>query len=125
MKKVLSVLGLIAILSMTTPAFAAPGGHGGPGGPGGPHHGGNRIHAGAHHRHHVAPPRHHHGGMTIHAGGHHHPRHSHWYGYRSSYWGSPWCDYRLGWCDPCYYGPCRPHAGVYLPVGGAGVSIRF
>ena len=125
MKKVLSILGLIAILGMSAPAFAAPGGHG-PGGHGGhgPHGGGgHRIHAGAHHRPHIAPPRHHHGGMVIHSG-YHHPRHSHWHGYRTGYWGSPWCDYRLGWYDPYCY-PYRPLAGVYFPVGGAGVSIRF
>mgnify|MGYP003295681469 CR=1 FL=1 len=59
MKKVLSVLGLIAILGITSPAMAPPGHHG-PGGHG-PHGGGHRIHAGAHHRPHIAPPhRHHH-----------------------------------------------------------------
>ena len=121
MKKVLSVLGLIAILSMTSPAMAAPHGHGGPGGHG-PHHGGHRIHAGAHHRPHMAP-RHHHGGGMVYVG--HHPRHSHWHGYRTGYWGSPWCNYRLGLCDPYLYPPCRPHAGIHFPVGGAGVSIRF
>ena len=119
MKKVLSVLGLIAILSMTTPAMAAPGGphgHGGPGGPGGPHGprhgGGHHISAGHHHRHHVRP----HGGFTIHTG---YPRHSHWVGYRSGYWGGPHCNYRLGWCDPCY-----PPYG-YVPYGGTSFSIRF
>ena len=121
MKKVLSVLGLIAILSMTTPVMAAPGGHG-HGGPRGHHGGGHRIHAGAHHRPHMAPHHrhHHHGGVMIHTG--HYPRHSYWHGYRHGYWGSHWCDYRLGFCDPYCY---RPHAGIYLPVAGAGVSIRF
>ena len=127
MKKVLSVLGLIAILGITSPAMAAPGHHG-PGGHG-PHGGGHRIHAGAHHRPHIAPPhRHHHhhyghGGIMIHSG--HHPRHSYRYGHGFGYWGSHWCDYRLGYCDPYFYGPYRPHAGVYLPLGSAGVSIRF
>ena len=79
MKKVLSILGLVAILGLTTPAFAAP--HGGPGGPHGG--GGHRIHAGAHHRPHMAPS-HHHGGVRVYTS-HHHPRHSHWYGYRTSY----------------------------------------
>ena len=106
MKKVLSVLGLIAILSMSTPAFAAPGGHGGPKGHG---PGGHRIHAGAHHRYHIAP-RHHHGGVTIHTG----------YS-RSTCWGQPWCDYRLGYCDSYYY----PSPRVYVPMGGASFSIRF
>ena len=127
MKKILSILGLIAVLGITTPAFAAPSGHGGPGHHGGgPHGGGHRIHAGAHHRPHMAPrhahyPRHH-GGVMIHSG---YPRHSHWHGYRHGYWGSSWCDYRLGWCDSYYYPPCRPHAGVYFPLGSAGVSVRF
>ena len=115
MKKVLSVLGLIAILGLTSPAFAAPhgpGSHGGPGG-GGPHGGGHRIHAGAHHRPHIAP-RHHHGGMVIHAG---YPRHSYRYGYRHGYWRNPWCDYRLGWGDP--------YCSYYYPMGGASFSIRF
>ena len=118
MKKTLSVLGLIAILTMSPPAFAAPGGPGGPGGhgPGG----GHKIQAGTHHRPHMAPR--HHGGITVHTG--HHPRHHHWYGYRTGYWGSPWCDYRLGWCDP-YYPPYSPYAGVYVPMGGASFSVRF
>jgi len=114
MKKILSVLGLIAVLGMTTPAMAGPGGHGGPGGHAGhgPHGGGHRIHAGAHHRPHVAP-RHYHGGFTIHTG---YPRHSYWRSYGTRYWGSPWCDYRLGWCDP-YWGP--------VPYTGTSFSIRF
>lgn len=111
MKKILSILGLIAILSTTTPVLAAPGGpgHGGPGGPrpGGGHH----ISAGHHHRPHVRP----HGSFAIHTG---HPRHSHWVGYRSGYWRTPYCDYRLGWCDP-YYPPYG------YPYGGASFSIRF
>ena len=62
------------------------------------------------------------GGVMIHSG--HHPRHSYRYGYGYGYWRSPWCDYRLGWCDPYYY-PYRPHAGVYVPMGDVGLSIRF
>ncbi len=122
MKKIFSVLSLVAVLSLATPAFAAP--HGGPMGP---EMGGRPpIHAGAHHRPNIAPPppHGHHGGVRIHAG---YPRHRHWGGYRTGYWGSNWCDYRLGWCEPCPPPPppCVPHAGVYFPVGGAGVSIRF
>ena len=117
MKKVLSVLSLIAILGMSSPAFAAPGGPGGPG-PGGPR-GGHSIHAGAHHRPHMAPRHHHHNGVRIYTG--YHPRHSHWYGYRGSYWGSPYCNYRLGWCDPYYY----PGIGVHVPVGGASFAVHF
>ena len=120
MKKVLSVLSLIAVLSLTSPAFAGP--HGGPGGPGGhgPHGGGgHRIHAGAHHRPHMAPRHHHHhGGVRVYTG--HYPRHSYWYGYRAGYWGSPWCDYRLG-CYPYHY----PGFGVHIPMGGASFSVRF
>lgn len=118
MKKVLSVLGLIAVLSMTTPAFAAPGGPGGPGGHGGPHGGGHRIHAGAHHKPHIAPR--HHGGAVVRVG--HHPRHSYWHGYRTGYWGSPWCDYRLGCCPYPYV---YPGVGVHVPMGGASFSLHF
>ena len=120
MKKLLSAIGLIAILGMTSPVLAAPGGHGGPvghgpGGPRGPHGGGHHhISAGHHHRHHVRP----HGGFTVHAG---HPRHHYWYGYRSGYWGGPYCNYRLGWCDPYLY----PGIGVHVPMGGASFSLRF
>ena len=114
MKKILSVLSLIAILGVTTPAFAGPGGpHGGP--HGGPRHGGGHHHiqAGHHHHpgHHIRP----HGGISIHAG---HPRHSYWGGFRGGYWRSPYCDYRLGWCDS-YYSP------YIVPYNGASFSIRF
>ena len=120
MKKVLSVLSLIAVLGLTSPAFAGP--HGGPGGPGGhgPHGGGgHRIHAGAHHRPQMAPRHHHHhGGVRVYTG--HYPRHSYWYGYRAGYWGSPWCDYRLG-CYPYHY----PGFGVHIPMGGASFAVHF
>ena len=113
MKKALSVLGLLAILSMSSPVLAAPGGPGGPGGHGRPGHGGGHyISAGHHQRHNVRP----HGSFTIHTG---HPRHSHWVGYRSGYWGGPYCNHRLGWYDPC----CPPYG--YIPYGGANFSIRF
>ena len=110
MKKVLSVLAMIAILGIMTPAMAAP------------HHGG--MHGGAVHgvhRGHPAPPPssihygHAHSGITIYGT---YPRHSYRYGYRSCYWDDPWCDYRLGWYGGAY---CRP----YVPVGGFGVNIRF
>ena len=119
MKKILSVLSLIAILGLTTPAFAAPGGHGGPGGPhhghGGPRHGGgHHISTGHHHRGHVRP----HGGFTVHAG---YPRHGHWSRCRSSYWYGPYCNPRLGWCDPYY----PPYGDYIVPYGGASFSIRF
>ena len=118
MKKILSVLGLFAILTMTTPVMAAPGGHGGPGG----HHsaprhhgGGHHISAGPHHGggHHMRP----HGGVIIHSG---YPRHRYWSGYRTGYWGGTWCNPRLGWYTDCYYPP-----PTYMPLPGASFSIRF
>lgn len=131
MKKILSVLSLIAILGFATPAMATPhGGSGGPGVPSGPgmhNGGGQRVHAGAPHGSHFAPPhRHHGGGGIVYAG---HPRRGYWSAYRAGYWGNYWCDYRLGWCEP-YLIPTPPptygpHAGVYFPVGGAGVAIHF
>jgi len=121
MKKILSLLGLIAILGMTTPAFAAPGGPGGHGG----HHGAPR-HGGGHH---IAPPHHHggghhmghhHGGVSFHVGS---PRHRHWGSYGVGYWGSPWYNPRLGWYTDYYYPPATyTH---YVPVHGASFSIRF
>ena len=113
MKKVLSILALIAVIGLSTPVEAAPGG--GPGGPRGG--GGQRVHAGAHHGPHMAP-KHHHGGAIVHVG--HTPRHGHWHGYRTSYWGSTWCDYRLGCCPYPY-----PGIGVHIPVGGASFAVRF
>ena len=118
MKKVLSILSLIAILGLSTPAFAAPGGpnghHPGPGMHGGP--GGHRVHAGpSHGGHHMRP----HGGVTVHAG--HHPRHRSWHGHRFGYWSYPYCDYRLGCCNPFY----PPGVGVHIPMGGASFSLRF
>lgn len=114
MKKTLSILSLIAILSMTAPAFAAPHGPGGHGPHGG---GGHRIHAGAHHGPHHMAPRHHHRGGFVHVG--HHPRHSYWYGYRTGYRWCPWCGYRLGYC------PHYSSFGAHIPLGGASFSIRF
>ncbi len=113
MKKVLTILGLIAILTMTTPVMAHDGHYRHA------HRHGNCIHAGHHYRkhvthHHIHHVRPHHG-VTIHSG--YHPRHR----YRSSYgadcWGSNWCNRRLGWCDD-FYTPCGS-------FGGFGVSIRF
>ena len=112
MKKVLSILGLIAILGITTPAFAGPHGPERPASHGPHGGGGHKIHAGSHHRPHIAPR--HHGGFIIHAG---YPRHSYRHVYRHGYWRTPWCDYRLGWGDP--------YCGYYYPMGGASFSIRF
>ena len=117
MKKVLTILSLVAFLGISTPAIAAPGGHGGHGGPRGgmhgapPHrgHGGHHIHAGVHHRPHIYP----HGGLTIHTGI---PRHSYWGYRRGGYWYNPCYDYRLGW----YGDVCYPY-----PIHGTSFSIRF
>ena len=121
MKKILSVLGLIAILGMTSPVMAAPGG---PGGHHGGHHGGPR-HGGGHH---IAPPhhhgghhvRHHHGGVSFHVGS---PRHRHWCNYGAGYWGNPWYNPRLGWYSDYYY-PTSTYI-PYVPPHGASFSIRF
>lgn len=111
MKKVLSVLSLVAVLSITAPVFAAPDGHRGPA-----RHGEHHIRAGHHHRHHshhhVRPYRH--GGVSIYAGS---PRHSYWNAYRRGAWRRYGCDYRLGYCDflpPFYY-----------PASGIGLNIHF
>lgn len=112
MKKVLSVLGILAVIGFaTTPAFAAPPHHGGGGHHGAPHQ--SQIH---HHRgKHTPPPR-------IH-------RHYHNRGYvsvggmfaRPSYWRHyHGCNCRLGMhhhhnCP--YYG-----YGAYVNVG---IPIRF
>ena len=102
MKKFFTILVLMVILGVAVPAFAAP-----PPGPGGHPGGGHRIHAGAYHAHRIPPP----------------PRHHRTFTYVQNYVGGPWGTYQLGLCNPCY--PCRPMSGVYFPVGGAGVSIRF
>lgn len=100
MKKVLSVLGLIAILGTAAPANAAPGGHKGP-------HGG--FHRPPHTVVHVAPrPPHHYDRGSAFVGG---------VLARRSYWGYPHCGYRLGWYDDF----CRP----YPPTFTSGIYIRF
>jgi len=110
MKKLFSVLTLIAVLSAITPAFAAP-----PGGPGGPGHGGQTIHAGAHYNapHRVPPPppvyhRRPHGSFAF-------------YGNyaRQGCWGCP-CYNTLGWYNNCYYPPYN-----YYPASGAGFYLSF
>ena len=120
MKKVLSVLGLIGILSLAAPVNAVP--IGGPGGPHGGHHGGQMVVAGPNYGHRPPrggrqwgpppPPHYNRGGAIV--GG---------VLARRSYWGYPYCDYRLGWCDDFYYRPCPPPP---LPAGfSTGVFIRF
>lgn len=124
MKKVFSLLAMIAILGISTPAFAAPGGphgHGkGPGMHGGPHMGGgHRIHAGVrHHRppmiHHGHGHGHHHGGIMLHSG---YPRHRCWSSYGYPYGSGYWYNYGLGYYNPCP--PPPPH------LGGFGISLMF
>ncbi len=116
MKKVLSLLSLIAIFSISAPAYAAP--------PPPPGHGapppGQILHAGPGRvrRPPVGwgappppPPPRYHGGSAIIGG----------VLARRSCWGYPYCDYRVGLYDwyppPAYYG-----SGVYLNVG---IPIRF
>ena len=121
MKKVLSVLSLLALLSVAMPANAAPppagGGHGG----------GQMVQAGPGFRGHgdphrgdwgapPPPPRAYHGRGSIVVGG---------VLARRSYWGYPYgYDCRLGWCDDFFPPPppiYRP-SGVYINLG---VPIRF
>lgn len=112
MKKILSILSLVAILGLTTPAFAAP--HGGHGGHHSGHAGGHRIHAGAHHRPHMTTNHHrHHGGIMIHTG---YPRHTHWRCYRHGIRMCPWCYDRLGFYNN-FYGPMIPMGGMSFSIG--------
>ncbi len=115
MKKVLSLLSLIAIFSITSPVCAAPGG--GPGGPppGQVLHAGPGIHRG--HRPPAGwgappppPPHRYHRGSAIIGG----------VLARRSCWGYPYCDYRVGMYG--YYPPPCYGNGVYLNVG---IPIRF
>ena len=101
MKKVLTVLSLIALLGMSAPAFAAPPPP--PPGHGGPHH----IHAG--YRHDMRRPPHYHGGhyrphssFTIYTS---FPRYN--YGYRHH----PFCQ-----CPQCM---------AFRPFYGTGFYISF
>lgn len=120
MKKVLSLLGLIALLGLAMPANAAPppigGFHGGQmvqAGPSFGPHGGPRRDWGAP----PPPPRHHYGRGNVVVGG---------VLARRSYWGYPYgYDCRLGWCDDFYPPPPPPMyrpSGVYINFG---VPIRF
>lgn len=112
MKKFLSLLGLIAIFAMTTPAYA--GGHG---------HGPNSGFHGAPESHRPAPPQ---GNWNAPPPPHRHYRGSAVIGgvlARRSYWGYRDCYYdRLGWCDDFYYPPAYYRGGVYI---NPGISIRF
>ena len=111
MKKIFTILTLVAIFGLTTPVFAGPHGHGGHHGPS--HRGGIKVHAGAHYRPHISHR--HHGGIMISTG--HYPRHSYRSYYRHGYWCDPCCNNRLGYVDPYF--------GYYPPMSGASFSISF
>lgn len=118
MKKVLSLLGLLAVISMTNSVQAAPPppppGHHGQIVVAGPGHGMHRPPRG-----HYAPPppppgRHYYKGSAVIGG----------VLARRSYWRYPYeCDYRLGWCDDFYYPPRHCYQnGVYINFG---IPIKF
>lgn len=123
MKKVLSVLSLVALLGLTAPANAVPPPHaGGPMGKGhmvqaGPgfhgHSGPRRCNWGAP----PPPPRAYYGRGSVVVGG---------VLARRSYWGYPYgYDCRLGWCEGYYPPPCPPvnyRPNVYIDFG---IPIRF
>lgn len=100
MKKFLSILGLITVLSLTAPAMAAQGG---------PH--GEHIKAGPHHAQRPAHPQ-------MHPVNHRpHPRFSVYTTFGGAYRYRPCYDCRLGWDYPCL-NPCRSYTGT-------GIYIRF
>jgi len=126
MKKFLSILAIVTLLTSTSVMAApgGPGGHGGPGGPGGPRGGHVARAGGPEHMggpRHNPPPRVHrrsHHGVALYTG----------LGARHCYWGSPYCDYRVGWYDDCYYYPPEPYYIRYphRPLGwGGGIFINF
>lgn len=122
MKKILSLLGLVALLGLTVPVNAAP-----PPPIGGPH-GGQMVQAGPNYGAHMGPrrdwgapppPRHHYERGNVIVGG---------VLARRSYWGYP-CGYncRLGWYDDYLVPPPPPPraycgSGVYVNLG---IPIRF
>ena len=123
MKKVLSVLSLVALLGLTTPANAVPPPHAG-----GPMGRGEIVHAGSGFHGHVnprrydwgappPPPRVYYGRGSVVVGG---------VLARRSYWGYPYgYDCRLGWCEGYYPPPCPPvsyRPNVYIDFG---IPIRF
>ena len=112
MNKVLLILGVIAVLGVSTPVMASSGHvmHGGADVVSHRAVGMHRIPPAPPVVHHVKP----HSSITFYRN---YPRHSYRCGCRLCSWGDPWCDYRLGWCDD-YYRPCKP-------LGGFGVNIRF
>lgn len=114
MKKVLSLLGLVALLGLVMPANAAPPPQGEP-------HGGQMVQAGPNfgpqggpRRDWGAPPpqRHHYGRGNVVVGG---------VLARRSYWSYPYVyDYRLGWHDDYFVPPLPPR-----PYYGSGVYVNF
>ncbi|MGYP000034941949 len=115
MKKVLSLLSLVALLGLAIPANAAPPP---------PMGRGHMVQAGPHHGNHrpprrdwgaPPPPRYERGSVVV--GG---------VLARRGYWSYPYCyDYRLGWYDDFYAPPPPPRyygSGVYVNFG---VPIRF
>ena len=110
MKKVLSVLGLLGILSLTLPANAAPPP------PRGGHHGGQVVVSRSSYVNH--PPMR---GSYRYTQPPHRCNNGVWA--RRGYWGNPCYGNRLGWWDDCYYRPCPPPPP---PAGfSTGVFIRF
>lgn len=106
MKKVLSVLGLLGILSFASPVNAAPPP------PTGGHYGGQVVVSGSSYvnrptmrrSYRYASPRHYGSGVFV----------------RHGYWGNSCYGNRLGWFDNCYYNPCSPP-----PPPPAGFSTGF
>ncbi len=123
MKKVLSVLSLVALLGLATPANAVPP----PPHAGGPMGRGEIVHAGSGFHGHgnprrydwgaPPPPRAYYGRGSVVVGG---------VLARRSYWGYPYgYDCRLGWCEGYYPPPCPPvsyRPNVYIDFG---IPIRF
>lgn len=122
MKKVLSILSLVAMLGLAVPANAAP-----PPPPNAPM-GGEIIQAGPHYGHGAPhrndwgappppPPRTYYGRGSVVVGG---------VLARRSYWGYPYgYNCRLGWCDEFYPPPCPPvtyRPDIYINFG---IPIRF
>lgn len=110
MKKVLSVLGLLSVLSLVLPANAAPPP------PKYGHNGSQIIVSGSsyvnrppvrRYNRYAPPPRHYGNRVFV----------------RHGCWNNPYYNGRLGWCDDFYFRPCPPpppHSGF-----STGVFIRF
>lgn len=119
MKKVLSLLGLIAILSSTVPCYAhgggPMGGHGGQIVQAGPHHGGNMGRPPMDRNWGAPPPPPRYNRGTVFVGG---------VLARRSCWGYSDCYYnRLGCYDDFYYPPRPPRPPIYN--GGMYINVGF